>query len=106
MIERESMMENLEYDERGKIFTKVVNKVAVNVMIQTTTQLIHGMIHIKPDDRLSDVLNGEYSFLPLTDATIYSVEGRILYEANFLAINRSQIIWILPNAELTESQPK
>jgi hypothetical protein len=99
-------MYNPEYDERGKIFTKVVSKVPVSVIIQTTGQLIHGKIHVKSGERLSDELNLEEMFIPVTDAVIYSLEGQILYEANFLSINRSQIVWILPATELLEPMPK
>jgi len=99
-------MYNPEYDERGKIFTKVISKVPVDVIIQTTIQLIHGKIHVKLEERLSDELNLEEKFLPVTNAVIYSVEGKILYEANFLSINRSQIIWIIPATELIEPMPK
>jgi hypothetical protein len=99
-------MYNPEYDERGKIFTKVISKVPVDVIIQTTIQLIHGKIHVKPDERLSDVLNLEEQFIPVTNAVIYSVEGQISYETNFLSINRGQIIWILPATELIEPMPK
>ncbi len=93
-------MYNPDYDERGKIFTKVVSKIPVSVIIQTTGQLIHGKIHVKPEERLSDELNLDERFLPVTNAIIYNLDGQILYEANFLSINRSQIIWILPAAEL------
>jgi hypothetical protein len=99
-------MYNPEYNERGKIFTKVVSKVPVDVIIQTTVQLIHGKIHVQPEERLSDVLNLEEKFLAVTNAIIYSLEGHILYEANFLSINREQIIWILPVTELIEPMPK
>jgi hypothetical protein len=95
-------MYNPEYDERGKIFTRVVNKVPVSVIIQTTVQLIHGKVHIKPEERLSDELNLEENFLPVTNAVIYNLEGKILYQANFLSINRAQVIWILPITELLE----
>ena len=99
-------MENPEFDERGKIFTKVIKKVAVNVIIQTTSQLIHGKFYIKPEERFSDEINRGEEFLPVTNAVIYSIEGQILYETNFLSINRSQIIWIFPNTELLEPLPK
>ena len=95
-------MYNPKYDERGKIFTRVVNKVPVSVIIQTTVQLIHGKVHIKPEERLSDELNLEENFLPVTNAVIYSLEGKILYQTNFLSINRAQVIWILPITELLE----
>jgi hypothetical protein len=100
------MMDHPEYDERGKIFTKVINKVPVDVIIQTTAQLIYGKIHVKPDERLSDEINYDLEFLPVTNAIVYSLEGKIMYEANFISINRAQIVWVLPNTELLEPQQK
>ena len=99
-------MYNPEYDDRGKIFTKVISKVPVRVIIQTSMQLIRGNIHVKPEERLSDELNLEEEFLPVTNAVIYRLEGQILYEANFISINRTQIIWVLPSTEPLESLPK
>jgi hypothetical protein len=99
-------MYNPEYDDRGKIFTKVISKVPVRVIIQTSMQLIRGNIHVKPEERLSDELNLEEEFLPVTNAVIYNLEGQILYEANFISINRTQIIWVLPSTEPLESLPK
>jgi hypothetical protein len=99
-------MNNPDFEERGKIFTRVVNKVPVNVIIQTTAQLIHGKIHVMPEERLSDELNREEKFLPVTNAVIYSLDGEVLYEANFLSINRNQITWIIPAADLLKPLPK
>jgi hypothetical protein len=97
---------NDSFDARGKIFTKVISKMAVGVIIQTTKQIIHGNIHVMPEERLSDELNREGNYLPVTNAIVYNNEGKVLYEGNFLSINRTQIIWIIPVSELLEVGPK
>jgi hypothetical protein len=44
-------------DEKGKIFTEVVTKLPVVVMIQTVIHRLHGNIHIRPDERLKAELD-------------------------------------------------
>jgi hypothetical protein len=43
-----------EYDEKGKFYTNVVSKVAVPSIIQTTTHLIRGFVHVRQGDRYKD----------------------------------------------------
>ncbi|MFN8404740.1 MAG: hypothetical protein U0V48_14465 [Anaerolineales bacterium] len=43
-----------QYDDKGKIYTEVVSKVAVYAMIQTTTHQMRGRLHIRRDQRLKD----------------------------------------------------
>ncbi len=94
------------FDDRGKIFSKVVSKEPLAVIIQTTKSLIRGSIHLHPEQRLSDELNLDEGFLPITSAVVYDQEGKILYESNFLSVSRSQIIWVLPCDDLRESSLK
>ena len=93
-----------EYDEKGKIFTDVVTKVTIPARIQTTTHLIHGLIHVRRDQRIKDELDINESFLALTDVSIMDTDGQIVFEAPFLAVQRSHIIWVLP--EQTQSAGK
>ena len=85
-----------EYDEKGKIFTDVVTKVAIPATIQTTTHLIHAQIHVRRDQRIKDELDLNESFLALTDVSVIGSDGQTLYQAPFLAVRRSHIIWVLP----------
>ena len=93
-IEEEAM--TFEYDEKGKIFTDVVTKVAIPATIQTTTHLIHAQIHVRRDQRIKDELDLNESFLALTDVSVIGSDGQTLYQAPFLAVRRSHIIWVLP----------
>ena len=86
-----------EYDEKGKIFTDIVSKVAVPATIQTTTHLIRGQVHVRRDRRIKDELDLDDKFIAVTDVTILGEDGQVLFQAPFLAINRSQIIWVLPD---------
>jgi hypothetical protein len=89
----------IEYDEKGKIFTDIVSKEVVLTDIQTVTHHIRGNIHVRKGDRLSDEINQPYQFLPVTSVIIYSPSGEILDHCDFLAINREHIVWLKPVAE-------
>jgi len=93
-----------EYDDKGKFFTDVISKTPVSAMVQTTTHLIKGTLHIRRDERVKDELGRTENFLALTDASVLDKEGNILYQNNFIAIHRGQIVWVLPE-ETFEAEP-
>jgi predicted esterase YcpF (UPF0227 family) len=64
---------------------------------------IRGRVHIRPDDRLKDEINQNEAFLAVTEAVVQDHQGNTLYKADFLAVNRSQIIWLVPTEELKEN---
>lgn len=86
----------IEYDEKGKFFTDVVTKVAISATIQTTTHLMRAHIHVRRDQRIIDELDLNESFLALTDVSVIGSDGQTLFQAPFLAVRRSHIIWVLP----------
>jgi len=88
------------YDEKGKIFTQVVSKRPVQVLIQTIQSKIRGTIHIRPDSRVKDELNGSESFIAVTDAVIYNNQNEEQYRSTFLVVNVTHIIWVIPEEEL------
>lgn len=85
-----------EYDEKGKIFTDIVSKNSINATVQTTTHLIRGHIHVRRDQRIKDELDLNESFLAMTDVSVMGPDGQTLFQAPFLAVRRSHIIWVLP----------
>jgi hypothetical protein len=86
-----------EYDEKGKIYTNVVTKLPVEALVQTTLQLIRGTLHIRQGERVKDELDRDELFLAITNASVYATDDKtVLHQAPFLAVRRSQIIWILP----------
>lgn len=84
------------FDDKGKIFTQVITKIPVEVIIQTEIHSIRGKIHIRKDNRLKDELNSNEAFIALTDVVITNQQGEIVRETGFLAVQRSHIIWVLP----------
>jgi len=67
-----------EYDEKGKIFTDIVTKVAISATIQTTTHMIRGKLHVRRDQRIKDELDVNESFLALTDVSVLGPDGQMI----------------------------
>lgn len=86
----------IEYDDKGKIFTEVISKLPIPVAVQTTAQLIRGVLHVRRGERLKDELDRDELFLALTEASILGSGKEVLFKAPFLAIRRNQIIWVIP----------
>ena len=93
-----------DFDEKSRSFTRVITKKPVGVLIQTTTHFIRGCIHIRPEDRLKDELNHGEAFLALTNAFVYDNQGNQLFESDFITINCSQIVWLIPEDEMKSTK--
>jgi len=93
----------IEYDDKGKIFTDVVSKVAIPAVVQTTQHLIHGNIHVRRDERLKDELDRDELFLAMTDVSMIGEGGQELHTSRFVAVRRAQIVWVMPAREAQES---
>lgn len=91
------------FDEKGKIFTQVISKKPVQVIIQTDTHQIHGEVHIRPDERVKNALdNITENFIAVTNARIFSPGGEVVYETAFVAVHRSHITWVIPADDLNK----
>jgi Family of unknown function (DUF6812) len=95
---------SFEYDDKGKIFTDVVSKVAIYATIQTTMHMLRGRIHVHRDQRVIDELDLSENFIALTDVTVLGADGQTLFQAPFLAVRRSHIVWVLPEQQSGEEQ--
>ena len=93
----------IEYDDKGKVFTDVVSKVAIPAVVQTTQQLIRGNIHVHRDERLKDELDRDELFLAMTDVSMFGADGQETHEARFVAVRRAQIVWVMPAREAQET---
>jgi hypothetical protein len=91
---------NVRYDPKGKYFTEVVSKVPVVAWIQTTRQRIRGTVFLHPDNRLLDELNQAPEYLAVTDATVFEEDRQ--WKTEFLALHRSQLIWVTPEADMED----
>ncbi len=88
---------SIQYDEKGKFFTDVVSKVPVHAVVQTTGQLIRGNVHVREGERLKNELDRDELFLAVTDASVMGADGQVQFQAPFLAVRRSQIVWVFPD---------
>jgi hypothetical protein len=96
----------MNFDEKGKFYTDWVAKLAVQATLQTTSQLVHGTLHVRESERLKDELDHDEPFLAVTDATVLDAEGRTLFKGPFLAVRRSQIVWVIPDAPDSTEKPR
>ena len=93
-----------EYDEKGKKFTDIVTKKPVYATVQTTKQMLRGNIHVHQDQRIKDELDIDDKFIAITDVSILGDDGQILFQTPFLAVNRAQIVWVLPEQKQNEEE--
>ena len=87
----------IEYNEKGKYFTDVIPKVPVPAVIQTIQHRIEGFIHVRVDERVKSELDRDEQFLAVTDAKVFATDGSVLYQAAFMSVSRSQIVWVIPD---------
>ena len=87
---------SIEFDDKGKFYTNVISKITVSALLQTRTHLIRGSVHVRQGDRLKDELENEEAYIAVTDASIYDANGAVAYNTPFLAVQKSQIVWIMP----------
>lgn len=92
---------SIRFDDKGKFFTDVVSKEVVDVIIQTPAGRIEGKIHIRPGERLKDSINQGESFFAVTEAAVFDLAGSKLFDVDFLAVHREQIIWLAPQDQIT-----
>lgn len=93
----------IEYDEKGKFYTDVVAKLPVSCLIQTTTHLMRGFVHVRQGERFKNELERDEIFLAVTNVNILGVNDEVLYTSPFMAIKRSQIVWVMPAADDQEA---
>jgi hypothetical protein len=89
-----------DFDEKGKLFTNIVQKTPIPATIQTLTHRIHGEVYMKPDERLKDELNRSEQFLAVTNASILNDQGEVAFSCKFLTLNKNQIVWLIPDRDM------
>lgn len=90
----ENTMENIAYDEKGKVFSRVIHKDALYARIQTITHLITGEVYVEHETRIKDELEFADQFIAVTSAKVYTNTGSLVYEAEFVTLNRDHIVWL------------
>lgn len=93
---------SMNYDNKGKFFTNVITKEAVPAVIQTLTHRVEGYIHIRPGERIKDELDRVETFLAVTEARVFDARGSVIHTSDFISINRSHVVWVIPAEEDTQ----
>ena len=47
----------IQFDDKGKFYTDLIEKESIPVTIMTVTNKIMGEIHVRPDQRIKDELD-------------------------------------------------
>ena len=82
--------------------TKQVKVVTQNNLEFSATLTVNDGYH----DRITDILNDERSFLPLTDVKVYK-NNQLIEKIPFMCLNKKLIFFIAEKSgNLVESQPK
>ncbi|MHB0987836.1 MAG: DUF6812 domain-containing protein [Bellilinea sp.] len=93
------------FEGKGKIYTQVITKSPIKIVLQTTTHRIHGMMHVRVGDRVKDELDTADHFLAVTNAELFDISGtNLMFKTNFLAVNLNQIIWVIPEKDLLNEE--
>ena len=93
-------------DAKGKYYTTHVSKQSVDVTARVQDSIVQGTVHLAPDNRLKDEMNGSESFLAVTNAQVWELDGKQpLYSTAVLMINKDKIAWIFPR-EKAEIEPE
>jgi hypothetical protein len=75
-----------------------VTKEKIPVVLLTTSHRMEGEVHVIPGGRLLDELNKNTDFLPITNVTVYELDGETpLDTVDFIAVNKKQIIFLTPS---------
>jgi hypothetical protein len=85
---------NIQYNHKGKYFTKIQTKTPVKVIIQTINCQIKGTIHVHPDRRLLDELNEPQQFVAITEVSVSNNNHEMTID--FVALQKEQILWVAP----------
>jgi hypothetical protein len=92
----------IEYDDKGKLYTNIIQKTKVAATIQTVLQRIQGHIHVSNEQSLKDELEQNESFLAVTASTIINPEGEAPQQNKFIVIQRSHITWVVQDLNRSE----
>ncbi|MGH2543996.1 MAG: DUF6812 domain-containing protein [Ardenticatenaceae bacterium] len=93
----------IRIDGKGKYYTKVVSTNRLEVVMHLRTgELIRGLVHLRPDHRLSDELNDDSPFLSVTDAVV-TRDDAVVYATSYLAVHRGAIAWVIPRQAIDQT---
>jgi hypothetical protein len=78
----------------------LLKKRPIPIVLQTSKHLIRGKFHVRGEMRVIDELAVEDKFIAITDGEILSYKGNRLFKTEFIAVNRQDIVWIVPEENI------
>lgn len=57
---------------------------------------LEGEIHVSPGGRLTDEVNRETNFIPMTKVTVFTLAGQKVVALEFLTLNKSNVLFMAP----------
>lgn len=91
-------MTTYRVDAKGKIYTDTVRKEKLPMIMQTLTNVIHGYVFVRPEQRVKDALNEhDEDFIAVAGAEVFSPNGQLVQRAEFLTVNKRHIVWLKPD---------
>ncbi len=73
-------------------------KETVTVMVLMAGYRLEGDVHVSPGGRLTDEVNRETNFIPMTRVNVYTLAGQKVVSLDFLTLNKSNILFMAPVA--------
>ena len=85
-------------------YAAIIKKDQLKTYIRTSRETIEGVVYKLPQSRLLDMMNEKSEpFIAVSDATVCSAtDGRLLYQTEFIAVNKNHIIHISEGVALEE----
>jgi hypothetical protein len=96
------MMTSIDNDLYRK--SHLIQKRPIPVALQTTNQLIRGTFHVRGVMRVIEELAFEETFIAITDAEIFNYKGDKLFKTGFVAVNRKDIVWMVPEEDIVSKE--
>jgi hypothetical protein len=89
---------NYRIDQKGKVFTVKVTKQTLPIIARVQDTLIYGNIHLAPETRLKDEMNGDEAFIAITEARVVDAQtDQPRHQADVIVVNKHRIAWITPD---------
>ncbi len=70
-----------------------------HVIIFTPHHRIEGELHLPSTVRISDRLNQSKDFLPITNARVFALDGRLLYETSAVMVHKAHVVMMMERHE-------
>lgn len=71
-------------------------KETVAVMVVVAGYRLEGEVHVSPGGRLTDEVNRETEFIPMTRVTVFTLAGQRVVALEFLTLNKRNILFMAP----------